>query len=120
MEEAKAKFSRESRERMDNYLREKMSRLLSDSPDQRPSFWTGQCSLSGKALHDMQEYQMIAACQGNKLLDEPMLISDGIMEEMNELLSPETKDELKRFRDNNFGWPPELAKLLETGDLVLL
>ena len=43
------------------------------------------------------------------------MIGDVAMEEMNALLSKETKDEMDGFMDDHFGVPPELRR-----DLILI
>ncbi len=82
----------------------------------------GQCLLNGKAIDDMEEYQIYAHCRGTEISMEGgyYLLSDEIIEEIQSLLSKETRDELQRFSDDNFGIPPELQKLFSRGDLITL
>jgi len=75
-----------------------------------------QCTLSGQELNQADDYQVIAICQGDKLIDSPIYISDVILEAIQELLSAKSRDELDRFTENNLDWPPELKTLIKQGD----
>ncbi len=81
-----------------------------------------ECLLSGKAVSEMSEYQIYAHCRGDEVVMDGgcYLLSDEIIEEMQSLLSKETRDELQRFSDDNFGIPPELKKLFSRGDLITI
>ncbi len=82
----------------------------------------GECLLNGKLIEDMEEYQIYAHCKGRKIAAQGgyYLLSDDIIETIQSLLSKETKDELQRFSDENFGIPPELQELFSRGDLIAL
>lgn len=120
MEEARAELSVESRLRIDQFIMGKLQVLEAKGVDISESFQEETCSLSGKLLSESKEYQVVAVCRGDELLESPMVMSDDILEQIQELLSEESKDELNRFNENNFGWPPELKKIWQDGDYVLL
>ncbi len=81
-----------------------------------------ECLLNGKKVMEMEEYQIYAHCKGDEIAVPGgyYLLSDDIIEEIQLLLSKETKDELERFSDDNFGIPPELRKLFSRGDLITI
>lgn len=120
MEEARAGLSKESRENMDAFMRSKMLTLAYDGTDPRERYKKKQCTLSGKALEESIDYQVIAICTGDQLMESPLYISGEILAEIQELLSQQSKDELDRFTENNLGWPPELKALIKQGDWLPL
>ena len=120
MEEARSELSVESRQRIDQFMMSKMREMEETGLDISLSFDSGKCSLSGKLTTDSKEYQGVAVCRGPKLLESPMVLSDDILDQIQELLSPESRQELNRFSENNFGWPPELKKMWQDGDFVIL
>tara|TARA_R110002050_G_scaffold147559_4_gene273417 strand:- start:66 stop:614 length:549 start_codon:yes stop_codon:yes gene_type:complete len=116
MESARAELSQESRQRIDLFMREKMMdlALAGISPSER--YHNHQCTLSGKDLNEAHDYQVIAICQSDNLVESPIYISDVILDEIQELLSAKSRDELDRFTENNLDWPPELKALIKQGD----
>ncbi len=83
-----------------------------------PEKWLSHCMIKGMPKEELTEFQMGACFKGDRLVTNfmpPFMIGNVAMEEMNELLSKETKDEMDGFMDENFGIPPELRK-----DLVLI
>jgi hypothetical protein len=94
-----------------------MQQRISENPED-PEKWLSHCMIKGMPQEDLTEYQMGACFKGDRLVTNfmpPFMIGNVAMEEMNELLSKETKDEMDGFMDENFGIPPELRK-----DLVLI
>ena len=84
--------------------------------------WVGSCIFSGDKVNAIQEYQIFAQCNGTSMLlgDLPYMVSGAIIEQMSEILSQETKDEMDDFIDENFGLPPEWKKALKERDVVLI
>lgn len=81
------------------------------------------CVIKGTPSDELSEYQVMAHCTGkylNKDLSFPMLISAAVAEELTELLSQSTKDELDDFVGRNFGIPPELSDLPITSRPILI
>ncbi len=120
MQEARQELSLESRERIDQFMMERVNELATKGIDVGTRFDHGLCALSGKALSATSEYQVVAVCKEGQLLESPLALSDDILEAIQDLLSKESKDTLDRFKETNFGWPPELKKLWQEGDFVLL
>lgn len=86
-----------------------------------PMIDTKHCLISGESVENTREYQLVAQAQGRFLrMTPPFMISGEILEQINEMLSAETRDELERFKGDNFGWPPELAEALGRGNLLLV
>lgn len=120
MNEARAELSKESRQRIDAFMMKGLHQLEENGENPESRYSEQRCTISGAPLSEVKEYQMMAVCQGDKLLDSPVSLSDAMLEKIQELLSPESRRELNRFTENNFGWPPELKKALVDGDLILL
>jgi hypothetical protein len=66
------------------------------------------CMVTGSSISDLDEYQIFALCEGGNLLLSlfPYMISHAAIEEMQELLSSQTKDELDDFTNRHFDLPP--------------
>jgi len=113
-------FSTVSRRRCETYLREhidlseRVAPLIeSENPDAvDPARWTRRCAVHGTARTDLNEYQIVAHCQGDELVltHLPLLIGGRAVDELAQRLSNETLDELGGFRDEYFGLPPELKR----------
>ena len=120
MEQARAELSKESRLRIDQFMMEGLENLEASGEEASDRWEQHRCTLSGTYLQESNEFQMMAVCQGESLVDSPVCLSAEMLETIQELLSPESREELNRFSENNFGWPPELKKALVDGDIVLL
>jgi len=121
-EKMKDGLSAESMTNLSKYMFENtdfqaMSTRIEEHPDD-PEKWLSHCMIKGTPKEEMSEFQMGACFKGDRLVTNfmpPFMIGNLAMEEMNGLLSKETKDEMDGFMDDNFGVPPELRK-----DLVLI
>ncbi|OEK00097.1 hypothetical protein BFP97_00565 [Roseivirga sp. 4D4] len=94
-----------------------MQLRIQEFPDD-PEKWLSHCMIKGTPKEEMTEFQMGACFKGDRLVTNfmpPFMIGELAMEEMNNLLSKETKDEMDDFMGENFGIPPELRK-----DLILI
>ncbi len=94
-----------------------MQKRIEEHPSD-PEKWLSHCMIKGTARESMTEYQMGACFKGDKLVTNfmpPFLIGEQAIEEMNGLLSKQSKDEMDDFMGDNFGIPPELRK-----DLILI
>jgi hypothetical protein len=124
LQELRKSLSQESKKAMEQFFKEKVLESHRQQPNLNPyqAFANKQCLFTGKSAIEFDTYQMAALCRGRKLHPQqpPMIMGDSIMEESAELLSAQTREELNNFTNNNFGWPPEFAKLLSNGDLALL
>jgi hypothetical protein len=72
-----------------------------------------KCSISGEPVNSMNEYMMFGHFRGNKMLTTtmPYILGGRAMDELSELLSNETLDEMNDFKNQYFGGPAELEDL---------
>lgn len=120
-ESFRERMSEESRERIEAYFLEGVQRNRWSISD--PSGDTmRKCILTGKSIADCGEYSYHGYCKGDQLMEiaAPYAVSDLAMDEISELLSAETADELDDFKGKYFTGPPELADLLNPKRLVPL
>lgn len=80
------------------------------------------CLINGSPVNILNEYQIFAYCEGNKLLVSyfPYMISHEAIEEMQDLLSAQTKDELDDFTRRHFDLPPEWKETVKGKKFVLI
>ncbi len=80
------------------------------------------CFIKDINYRDCDEFQICCQCEGADVLlaMPPLMLSDVAMFEINELLSPETKEELDRFREKLNGIPPEWRELLKDRSPLLV
>ena len=105
-EKLKGEMSQSSRQAMDNYLQQNSTPQLMNNEEL-------QCIIKGESVDNYEEYQVFSLCQGSHMLtSKPMAIGADALEELSELISQETKDELDRLMGDFFGTPPELEELL--------
>lgn len=74
--------------------------------------WTEHCVLTGKPLEECKDYQVIAVAYGRELMLShlPVMISDDAIEEIQPLLSEQTKGWMDDFISDQFGMPPEFLE----------
>ena len=72
--------------------------------------WLDRCLVKDNSRQDQDEYQIYGMFEGDKMLQNlfPYMMSGKALEEIQELLSAETKGEMERFKDKYFTIPPEL------------
>ena len=118
--EMRQSFSDASKQRCQAYLAEhidladRTGRLL-DAESSDPEDWTRRCVVHGTPRDELEEYQVMAHCRGDEMLltHLPLLMGGPAMDDLAELLSDETIDELGGFRDEHLGLPPELKRDLQ-------
>lgn len=81
-----------------------------------------KCLVTGTPIAELDEYNIVGQFIGDKMVlgQFPVLISPSIGEEIQELLSQETKDEFDDFMDTITNVPPELKALFKTKRPVLV
>jgi hypothetical protein len=74
--------------------------------------WLDHCIIHGTPVEELSEFQLIGHCQGREMLvtHMPFVIGGPAMDEILQLLSNETLDELGGFREEHFGPPPSLKR----------
>lgn len=104
-----------------NQVRNNMMKCVEESYENGGDTF-GYCLVTGVPKDNINEFQIMAQCQGEFLIPgtEAFMISKEGIEIIHDLLSPETKEELDRFKNEHFGVPPEFENLLNPGDLVFL
>jgi hypothetical protein len=116
--ELRKTLSLQSRKRIDDYMTQKVdfeerrkSLQANHGPDPEP--WLSKCIVDGSDISEQSEYQVYCQCEGLQTLYAymPFMISGSAMEEIQNLLSAETRDEIDRFMGEFFGLPPELKPL---------
>lgn len=91
------------------------TKLLNNEPN--ITDWVGECIVNKRVIKPGEEYQIYGQCIGEHFLfvDMPFMLSGEAIDEMVELISDETMDELNDFMNNLTSGPPEFKELLETG-----
>jgi len=84
--------------------------------------WLSKCFFTDKPVTEMEEYQVVGVFKGDKLLlnQIPMVMGGEVMEEMSELLSQKTRDEMNGFREKYLGPPPEISEIFSGKRLIML
>jgi len=85
------------------------------------NLWVNNCFIKGLEVKNIGECQIYAQCIGDQLVmaEFPYMISGAALDEVVDLLSPETLDEFDRLKDELIG-PPAFQDLLKGGPKVLL
>lgn len=117
-EKAKASLSKESLQAVQEY----QLTHLSERENRTPNNPLAHCLFSEKALDEEDEFAYYGFFKGFQLMEGafPFAVGQTAMDEMQELLSPETKDFLDDFIDTYFSGPPEWKELLKDSPVVLL
>lgn len=81
-----------------------------------------KCIVTGKPIEELDEYNIVGQFVGDKMIagQFPILISPSIGEEIQELLSQQTKDEFDDFMNTITDVPPELKELFKVKRPILV
>jgi hypothetical protein len=84
--------------------------------------WMSKCFFKQTPVSEMEEYQIVGMFKGDKLIlnQPPMVMGYEVMEEMSELLSQKTKDEMNGFRNKYLGPPPEFSEFIYGKKLIMV
>jgi hypothetical protein len=127
VEKMRQKMSKESMERINRYFEEnfnfyarRYNLLVSQSSNIND--YISSCLFKDKPVHELEEYQLLGYCRGDKMLLSvfPYVVSKDAIEEVQELLSVKTREELDDFTDRYFGLPPDLKEIIRNKRPVLL
>ncbi|RLD90291.1 MAG: hypothetical protein DRJ09_04715 [Bacteroidetes bacterium] len=120
-------MSEESMQNMQNYYQQFIQQRGSDSImiDLRTfdvNQWLSKCFFKSTPVSEMKEYQVVGMFKGDKLIlnQPPMVIGYQAMEEMAELLSKQTRDEMNGFREKFLGPPPEFSEFIYGKKLIMV
>jgi hypothetical protein len=75
-----------------------------------------ECMITLKPKDELDEYMIYAQFKGDKMVKStmPYLLSGRVMDEIADLLSNQTVDQLDDFMGEYFGGPPELEEIWKT------
>lgn len=125
-----ARFSESSKQKIAEYFSKQvdlgvvLGNNIEESMQEQPTGlpWLQRCVIKGTAVDELSEYQFAGHFKGDKMVlnEPPVLLSGAAVDEIQELISPETKGEIDDFTDEFLGLPPEYKLALKNGDLVLV
>jgi hypothetical protein len=115
-------FSAESAEKLQAYFKERVITGATSNSDLKAEDRLDRCVVTRKMLDEEQEFAIVARGFGKSMLQShyPFAISLTAMDEMAELLSPQTRDLLDDFVERNFTGPPEFEVVPPDGKWVLV
>jgi len=120
------KISQKSMLRINEYFASRLNlknrkNLIANESYHDLNLWVNNCFVKGLEVQNIGECQIYAQCIGDQLVmaDFPYMISGAALDEVVDLLSPETLDEFDRLKDELIG-PSAFQDLLKGGPKVLL
>lgn len=121
-------MSKESRQNLDNFFQKHVSEHMLSAifrlgrPDTPIEDLLAKCLVTGKHISRTDRYQIVGYFKGGFMQSHmpPFVISEEAAEQVQELLSQETKDEFDDFIDEFLGLPPELKELFKDSDILIL
>lgn len=121
-------MSEESMQNMQNYYQRIVTEkgvngmMMIDLQTFDLNSWLSKCFFKEKPVREMKEYQLIGQFNGSHMVlnTPPMAIGEDVMEEMADLLSEKTKDEMNGFREQFLGPPPEIEELFSKRKILLI
>lgn len=126
-QEQQSKMSEESIANMQLYYQERVKEagkqtVAIDLRDFDLKKWLSKCFFTDKPITEMKEYQIVAQFKGNKMLMNmpPMVIGEDIINDMADLLSDKTIDEMNGFKEQFLGPPPEFEEFIYGRKLILI
>ncbi len=125
--EQQNKMSKESVANMQSYYQSKVAdagkqSIAIDLRNFDLKTWLSKCFFTDKPITEMKEYQIVAQFKGNKMLMNmpPMVIGEDIINDMADLLSDKTIDEMNGFKEQFLGPPPEFEEFIYGRKLILI
>lgn len=115
-------MSVESVQNIKSYMEENFVLQNWEKQAQNNSGHLDKCVATGKLKSELDEYNIVGQFVGDKMITGqfPILLSPSIGEEIQELLSQQTKDEFDDFMSTINDVPPELKELFKTKRPVLV
>ena len=118
-------------QKMSQESRDYLARIMGDQGffEKRQSLWdnwkeewNSKCLFSGEGVSDNDEYHIVGHFQDGNLLPQqaPFLIGQKMIEQIQENLSAETKEEMDRFGDQFLGPDPTIRALMEDSQFVFI
>ena len=114
IENLHSELSEKSLRTIENYMEERINyevrrELMLEHHFDKLNPWIDRCILSGRKREDCKEYRIACMCIGDEILLDamPSMVDLCETESLHELLSKETKDRLKDFRENVLNIPAD-------------
>lgn len=115
---AQKAMSKVSLARANNFVNNRMNLLehrlkMIEKFDLEYAFWLDHCVVDGTPIDELEEYQIMAHCQGSNMLFSvfPYCLGARAADELVSILSSETLEELDKLGDVLIDIPPELKSL---------
>lgn len=109
-------LSRESMQKMKIFTEERFDQamraeLTSQWDPSNIEPWIDHCALNKTPRSECRDYQLLAFCVGDRMVVDvlPLMVSGKAIEEMQRMLSKQTRERLGQVIDDYFGMPPEFA-----------
>ncbi len=115
-------MSEESVQNIQDYMKENFVLEEWEDQSQKRKDPFAECLVTGTPVEELDEYNIVGQFIGDKMVSGqfPILISPSIGEDIQELLSQQTKDEFDDFMDTITNVPPELKALFKTNRPVFV
>ncbi len=123
MLEMRDDMSEESKANISNYFSQKVdiqdraTSMEERQEEQEPDVydWVNQCVVYGTHIIEIGEAQILAFCQGDQIIYNmtPYMLSGKVSEDVLELISAKTLNDLNNFGKRLTDSPPEFKELLE-------
>ncbi len=119
--ETTSRYSKKSRHNLEMYfmknvnLHERANQFQKMNFDEIWDTMLSQCAVKNLHISELDEYQIIGQFTGNKMSFEmpPYLLSGLAIDEMSDLLSNQTLDELDDFTGKYLTGPPEISNFIK-------
>ncbi len=125
--EMEQRLSTESKQKMQAYMKERVDlEKRADGFYKNQDFdiksWIDKCAVSKNTKADLKEYQIVASFNGDKLAFTimPIMLGMKALDDMSQLLSNKSLDELNDFKDKITGMPPDLKELFKESKFVMM
>lgn len=111
---------------MDYFLKNMKAALNSQERYKDGNFdvfdWISNCAIHGTHISKLSECQLYALCVNDQMLftEFPYMVSGRALDDVVDLLSAETLDELDRFKSEFVDGPSQFQELLDQGPKVFI
>lgn len=84
--------------------------------------WTSKCFFTDDEVSNMDEYQLVGQFNGSKMVMNmpPMVVGEAAMNQMSDLLSNQTIDEMNDFKSKFLGPDPQLEEIISGKKLIFI
>jgi hypothetical protein len=115
-------YSKESKENLQRYFQEHVRDTLQQNnqpvieSERDVQQILSQCSITGKQVTELDEYQIVGQFTGSYLnpFMAPFMIGSGSMDDVQDLLSEKTLDEIDDFTGKYLTGPPEFREFFKS------